>query len=106
MIAARGIPESAIHLECASASTKENAQFTAPLLRARRARNVIIVTSWFHSRRALACFRRYAPEITFYSQSTQFEGARFWPNKYERKRIVQEYVKLVDYWVRYGISPF
>src|SRR5437667_5289367 len=45
----KGVPASAIQLECESRTTRENAIFTVPLLRAQNAKRVIIVTSWFHS---------------------------------------------------------
>jgi uncharacterized SAM-binding protein YcdF (DUF218 family) len=105
LLEARGVPASAIELECKSGTTKENAEFTTALLRAQGARRVILVTSWFHSRRALACFRHSAPEIAFHSQSTHFDRKRFWPDRYERGRILREYMKLLGYWVRYGIAP-
>jgi len=41
---------------------------TVKLLREQKQKRVILVTSWYHSRRAVACFRHYAPEITFYSR--------------------------------------
>src|ERR1017187_8761554 len=52
-----GVPAGAIQLEGKSRTTRENAEFTVKLLRAEKVRRVIIVTSWFHSRRALKCFR-------------------------------------------------
>jgi len=67
VLAGKGVPATAIQLECESRTTRENAQFTVPLLRAQHAKRVILVTSWFHSRRALHCFRHYAPEIEFIS---------------------------------------
>jgi hypothetical protein len=42
------------------------------LLRQMGAKRVIIVTSWYHSRRALACFEHYAPDIKFYSRPSYF----------------------------------
>jgi uncharacterized SAM-binding protein YcdF (DUF218 family) len=100
----RGIPAEAIELEAASKSTKQNAQFTIPLLRAAGAHRVILVTSWYHSRRSLNCFRHYAPDIEFYSRQAA-------PGPSETKRqfthyVVSEYVKAAGYWVCYGVRPF
>ena len=97
----KGVPGNAILTEGASGRTKENAQFTVPMLRKLGAKHVIIVTSWFHSRRALNCFRHYAPDIQFYAQPTvadrpqspfsafqHFSFSAFkasWPNKYDRQ---------------------
>lgn len=52
-----GIDPTRIVLEDRSVNTHENAAFTAPLLRARGATQVVLVTSAFHMNRSLACFR-------------------------------------------------
>jgi len=106
-LAAKNLPEAAIRTEQRSVNTKQNAEFTVPLLREQKARRVILVTSWFHSRRALACFRKAAPEIEFISLPTIADRPKsHWPNRYERKMVLREYLKLGWYWVRYGVWPF
>jgi uncharacterized SAM-binding protein YcdF (DUF218 family) len=103
----KGVPAMAIQLECESRTTRENAKFTVPLLRSQNAKRVIIVTSWFHSRRALHCFRHYAPEIEFISRPTNADLPRHhWPSKWERKWVLTEYIKVVYYRVRFGISSW
>src|SRR6266446_5734551 len=62
-----GVPQDAIELEDRSRTTKENAEFTTRMLQQRGVRRAIIVTSWFHSRRALNSFLSFAPEIQFSS---------------------------------------
>lgn len=64
-MAAGGVRRSAIMLECFSASTWQNAEFSAPLLAGMGARNVLLVTNWFHARRALASFRARCPDLNF-----------------------------------------
>src|SRR6185503_1651310 len=101
-LAVKNVPEVVIRTEQRSDSTKRNADFTVPLLREQKARRVILVTSWFHSRRALACFEKAAPEIEFISLPTiEDRPSPHWPNKYERKMVLHEYLKLGWYWVRY-----
>lgn len=103
----RGVPEQVIELECKANSTRENAQFTVPLLRAHGAERVILVTSWYHSRRALACFRKYGHGMVFYSEpALPPVGHSIWSDPHERRYVFQEYVKLAGYWVRYGVCPF
>jgi uncharacterized SAM-binding protein YcdF (DUF218 family) len=102
-----GVPAKAIQLEDKSRTTRENAEFTIELLRAENVHRVILVTSWYHSRRALACFEHYAPEIQFCSRPSYFANARAdWPHKNVEHRIYLEYPKLAGYWLCYGVRPF
>jgi uncharacterized SAM-binding protein YcdF (DUF218 family) len=101
-----GVPAAAIILECDSKTTQENARFSVPLLRQMGARHVIIVTSWYHSRRALHCFEHYAPDIQFYSRPSYFGYARTdWKSNRIYHYVKSEYWKLLGYWVRYGVCP-
>jgi uncharacterized SAM-binding protein YcdF (DUF218 family) len=102
-----GVPASAIQLEDQSKTSRENAIFTVKLLRRPGVRHVIIVTSWYHSRRALACFEHYGPEIEFYSCPSYTGYARAdWSRGRLMHRIYLEYPKLLGYWMCYGVSPF
>jgi uncharacterized SAM-binding protein YcdF (DUF218 family) len=101
-----GVPANAIQLESRSRTTKENAQFTIQLLRAENLHSATIVTSWYHSRRALETFEHYAPEIKFYSRPSYFGFNRAdWRYDFSR-RVYLEFVKLPGYWICHGISPF
>lgn len=103
----KGVPEAAITLESRSHTTLENAKFTVPLLRALGAKRVIIVTTWYHSRRAVACFRHSAPDIEFYSRPSYFGYPREeWKRQGIKGYVKSEYEKLAGYWVRYGVRPF
>jgi uncharacterized SAM-binding protein YcdF (DUF218 family) len=111
----KGVPATAIQLEPNSKSTRQNAQFSIPLLRAMSARapagarRVILVTSWYHSRRALHTFEHYAPDIQFYSRPAYFGypgAAGSAGHKAINGYIRAEFVKLLGYWVRYGVCPF
>jgi uncharacterized SAM-binding protein YcdF (DUF218 family) len=101
-----GVPSAAIVLESRSRTTRENAELSIPLLRQMGAHRVIIVTSWFHSRRALACFEHYAPDLKFYSRPSYLGYAEArWNQKGIGGDFKAEYVKLLGYWVRYGVCP-
>ncbi len=131
-----GVPKTDIVLESKSRTTRQNAEFSIPLLRQMGAKRVIIVTSWYHSRRALACFEHYAPDIQFYSrpsyfgyvgeaqsakgiaqsvgntnvsvsvfQLSAFKAQQKAEWKQVRHYANSEYVKLLGYWVRYGVFP-
>jgi uncharacterized SAM-binding protein YcdF (DUF218 family) len=101
-----GIPSADILLEPNSHSTRENAIFTIALLHARHLHSAIIVTSWYHSRRALACFEHYAPDIKFYSRPSYVGYSKSeWHSKSVSGFIRAEYPKLLGYWVCYGVCP-
>jgi uncharacterized SAM-binding protein YcdF (DUF218 family) len=101
-----GVPANRIETEDRSRTTKENAQFTIKLLRDQKLGSAVLVTSWYHSRRTLATFRHFAPEIKFYSRPSYFAFARKDWSRAFAKRIYLEYAKLPGYWIRYGIWPF
>ena len=102
-----GVPRAAIQLECESKNTSENARFTIKLLRESGAQRVIIVTSWYHSRRALNCFAHYAPDLTFYSRPSSFASSRAdWKPKGVEGYIRWEYLKHLAFLFRYGVSSF
>jgi uncharacterized SAM-binding protein YcdF (DUF218 family) len=102
-----GVPSHVIQMEDQSRTTRENAIFAIKLLRNQGVRRVILVTSWYHSRRALACFEHYGPEIQFYSCPSYFAYPRAdWLRNRLANRIYLEYPKLLGYWMCYGISPF
>jgi uncharacterized SAM-binding protein YcdF (DUF218 family) len=101
-----GVPPGVIELETQSRTTDENAQFTIKLLRDEKIKSAIIVTSWYHARRALKTFEHFAPEIKFYSRPSYFGFKRSdWNDNFSR-HVYLEYIKLPDYWIRYGVCPF
>jgi uncharacterized SAM-binding protein YcdF (DUF218 family) len=102
-----GVPSGFIETENESRTTKENAIDAVRLLRKQGAHRVIIVTSWYHSRRALACFEHYGPELQFFSRPSYFAYQQTdWSRQKIRHRIYLEYPKVVGYWMCYGVRPF
>jgi uncharacterized SAM-binding protein YcdF (DUF218 family) len=102
----KGVRPAAILLEKESRNTKQNAEFSVRLLRERHVTRAVIVTSWFHSRRALRCFRHFAPEIEFVAAPTVADRPKsHWPSRYERGWVLSEYMKLAGYWMCYGVWP-
>src|SRR5207249_2969587 len=95
-----------IVMECDSRSTQQNAQRSVPLLRQRGVKRALLVTSWYHSRRALAVFRHAAPDIKFVAVATHYllsEDSR--PTAEAFRYVMIEYVKIAWYYVHHGISP-
>jgi uncharacterized SAM-binding protein YcdF (DUF218 family) len=101
-----GAPRDAIAVECASKNTIENAAFSAPILAAMRARSALLVTSWFHTRRALGSFEKEAPGIDWMSvPAERNEPLRTLIRDHTGVVVAEEYFKLAYYALRYGVSP-
>lgn len=65
MLREMGVPQSALLIEEQSRTTRGNARYSLPLLRARGARTVLLVSSIWHLRRALPTFEAEGPDIRF-----------------------------------------
>jgi uncharacterized SAM-binding protein YcdF (DUF218 family) len=87
-------------------STKAETAEAAECLRKIGARSALIVTSDFHTRRALSVFRKEDPGVTFHVaaayDATQF-GPRWWKHRQWAKTNVDEWFRLlwwefVDRW--------
>ena len=102
-----GVPLDRILLEDRSASTRENALFSAPILRAHGLRRIVIVTSWQHSARALRTYRRFIPDVQASVASTQ--PGRGWlavRSRREARWVFEEFAKTVVYCAAYGVCPW
>ena len=79
-------------------STREEARDSAPCLQRLGARNVLIVTSDYHTGRALAVFRHEIPQIRFSVAAAHDErqfGMSWWKHRQWAKTFVGEAAKLV-----------
>ena len=102
-----GVPEDRITIEKESKSTLENADFAKPRLEAAGVRRVLLVTSSFHARRALATFQQRIPGIEF-GVTTSRIGWWDTPRGRDQEdawaRI--EMWKIPAYWIFHGITPW
>jgi len=106
MLIAKGVPANVIQIENKSTTTYENAEFSRKLLQAGNIHSAILVTSWYHARRAEKTFAHLIPGIKFYSRPTYYGFDRAeWKNELN-KRMRLEFLKLPGYWIRYGVNPF
>ncbi len=107
VIVRNGVKPSAIFVECQSGSTWQNAQFSAPVMRKIRARSAVIVTNWYHSRRAIASFRAACPQMRFISSPIGGDGGRpgFPATPADMELVAKEYVKLGWYLLSGRIFP-
>lgn len=79
-------------------STKDESKNAKACLQRTGARRVLIVTSDFHTRRALSIFRREVPEFS-YSVAATFDseqfGAHWWRRRQWSKILFDEWLRLI-----------
>ena len=97
-----GVPRSRIGYECLSKSTYQNAQFTRHYLAAQQPRRITLVTSWFHSWRALETFRQAWPGVEW-GMHAVYPGDDLYHSLAlnEAGAVLSEYLKILVYSVRY-----
>jgi len=96
-----GVPASAIILETDAANTLENVQFVRRILEARGLRSILLVSSPYHMRRALATWRKQAPEIEVVPSpvaQSQFYAHARGASLEQIRGIAHEYAGIVYYW--------
>jgi DUF218 domain-containing protein len=79
-------------------STKEESKDAEKCLAREGAKSVLIVTSDFHTRRALNVFRREVPEYQYSvaaARNGQQFGARWWTHRQWAKTLVDEWLRLI-----------
>lgn len=97
----RGVDRKSITVECQSGTTWENAVFSSPILKQMHARTAVLVTSWYHSRRAMASFEMASQDIHWMSVPVEprepLRKIAFGPDGIQ---ILKEYPKTVWYSIR------
>ena len=103
-----GVAADAIAQEPRSRNTKENAEFSVDWLRQHSVTSAVVVTSWYHSRRAMACFRHYAKGDIELSSAPAYSGVQLGarPSVYDLPAVYLEYLKIGWYALRYRIWAF
>ena len=102
----QGVPDAAISVECRSRNTMQNSLFSAAIMQSAELHRALIVTSWYHTRRALDCFRQAAPGMQFTAVSAGADRS-LWAHMWslDGYRVVVEYLKVPWYALHYGIAP-
>jgi uncharacterized SAM-binding protein YcdF (DUF218 family) len=106
ILLAEGVPSGAIVLESKATTTHANALLLKPILEASHVHSALIVTSPFHTRRALATFRKAMPDIVF----GVTDASIGWWNRPEgigdiNRFAFLEFLKIAEYRLIYGVSP-
>jgi hypothetical protein len=104
----RELPQSASISICPidGLSTKDESKDAEKCLQREGAKSVLIVTSDFHTRRALEIFRRELPEYEYSVAAARSEegfGAKWWTHRQWAKTFFDEWLRLlwwkvVDRW--------
>jgi len=96
-----GVDAASILMECNSLSTWDNATFSRPILLRMNIERAILVTSWFHSKRAVKRFRSLMPTIQWVSIPAE-RTKSYWTlaGEVEGVQIFKEYIKIVAYDLR------
>lgn len=104
-----GVPQRAFHY-LATTSTWSDGTEIAAAIRAQKLHSVIIVTDWWHSRRALCATEQqlggYNVAIQFAPSASPAGPDTWWKNPDIRKDVLSELVKLGYYAARYGMNPW
>jgi len=99
-VVAYGIPREAVILEDKSDTTRENALYVASMLRGDKSRKVL-VTSDYHSLRALKAFRRAGVELTAWPSPDAGKRNNDWTQRWVVfLQLAGETVKLAGYQLR------
>ncbi len=103
ILAVMGVPGRAIIQEPASRDTRQNADYSAQVLRNQGVRRVLLVTSAFHMRRATAVFSRTGLEVypvpTDYQRLVSAPGVPRWlPTVDDLQRTTMALREEVGYW--------
>jgi uncharacterized SAM-binding protein YcdF (DUF218 family) len=98
-----GVPASAIVLEERAKSTYDNVTFVDDLLRERGVHRILLVSSPYHMRRAVAVWRKQAPDITVVptpAEQSEFYDHTRGASVEQVRGLLFEYVAIFAYWRR------
>ncbi len=114
----QGIPAGDIFL-LKSTSTWEDAQAIVAMVEQRNIKRLIVVTSWYHSRRALCVVRHHLVENTVGKEDGRSVELRFspaptsvytpeswWKHEHGLISVVNELIKGGYYWWSYELAPW
>lgn len=99
----RGVPEEDLIHEPSARNTWENASLSKPILEQRNVKSVVIVTSWFHTSRARACFEKHMRNMRFTTTADTPPQVISWN---DRKVMQIERMKKMYYWATRSIWPW
>jgi len=105
----RGVPDGAIRLTTPTTSTWEEGQEIAALAKERAVHRLLLVTSWYHGRRALCVFRRHLAGSGIsvsYVPASWYDSNTWWGHRDGWAGMFRELAALGFYWLRHGLAPW
>ena len=101
-----GIPETALLIVDGVTSTYEDARFTRDEMLKRGFKSAIVVSSPYHMRRVRMIFEKIYKKsgISLHYnpvEESEFQVEKWWTREGELVAVVNEYIKLVLYWIKY-----
>lgn len=105
-----GVPVEALTL-LPTTSTWEDGEQVAATVRARQSRSILVVTSWFHGRRALCAIRHHLADDTvriyYHPVPTSGFGVQdWWTTSRGYQTVTRELLKSLYYWQQYDLIPW
>jgi uncharacterized SAM-binding protein YcdF (DUF218 family) len=102
---AEGVPARALLLQDKSRSTLEDARYSLPILKKNKIHSIILVTSYYHSRRAKRVFQKICTPagisvVSWPAQESEFRPHGWWHRHEDIQIVVTEYMSLVFYLLR------
>jgi uncharacterized SAM-binding protein YcdF (DUF218 family) len=97
-----GIPQSALLLENQSQTTFENAEYSLKIVQDQGYKSAIVVTDWYHTRRASIIFAHFFKGINLTFCPVPCNPAitqSWWKNSNSREFVISEYLKLGYYYL-------
>ena len=103
-----GLPNGVAIIADGAQSTYDEAMNLSRLIKQHHWRSLIVMTDLFHTRRAARTFRTLLPDTTIYLSAApdpNVDASRWWQTEEGLVAVLNEVIKLVFYWARYGIAP-
>jgi uncharacterized SAM-binding protein YcdF (DUF218 family) len=106
----RGVPADKVRL-LQSTSTWEDALAVKEAVAETGVEHLVVVTNYFHSRRAMCVLRHHLAEenvTLIYSApgGDDFDASRWWESEQDLVDVAEEWVKVFYYWRSYGLAPW
>ena len=109
MMKASAIPDQAFHW-LSTLNTWSDGQAIVQTIQSRQIGSVLIITDWWHSRRALCALKQQlhngAVKVYFTTAPATTDPENWWHDNKTRLDVIHEVIGIAYYAVRYGMNPW